>query len=323
MSRAEEIAASPLRTRIYVDGYNLYYGCLKSTPYKWLDLMVLFERCILPSSAPAASELLPLSIKFFTAKILEKASRALDSVSSQARDHTALRKLYSGRIDIIEGYYSLTESKAKLIDPAAPATWPRHGQETLVWKLEEKQSDVNLALQAYHDAITGEVEQVVIVTNDTDIAPALSLIRSHTQVQIGLVVPARHQQRIPNSELAELAHWVRTHITLAELATAQLPRVIPGRKPTMKPESWYARPDLLEQVLVLAIPVTGNRGKAFKWMEEPNPHLDGKAPIELVETESGAAQVIMYIERYRQHLAEIIRPADMNPADRDLPPDRS
>lgn len=30
----------PLRTRVYIDGYNLYYGCLKGTPYKWLDLLV-------------------------------------------------------------------------------------------------------------------------------------------------------------------------------------------------------------------------------------------------------------------------------------------
>jgi len=52
MAEVHVIAAAPLRTRIHVDGYNLYYGCLKSTPYKWLDLMALFERCILPSSAP-------------------------------------------------------------------------------------------------------------------------------------------------------------------------------------------------------------------------------------------------------------------------------
>lgn len=310
MAAVQVIAPGPLRTRIYVDGYNLYYGCLKSTPYKWLDLMTLFEQHILPSSAPAESALLPLGIKFFTAKILEKAARALDSVSSQARYHTALRKLYNERIELIEGYYSLIESKAKLVSPTAPDTWPRDCEETLVWKLEEKQSDVNLALQAYHDAITGEVDQVVVVTNDTDIAPALQLIRIYTEVQIGLVVPSRSHQRIPNSELAELAHWVRTHITLEELAKSQLPRVIAGRKPTMKPASWYARPDLLERVLALAIPVAGTRGNAFKWMEEPNAYLGGRTPIELVETDEGAGQVLAYIERYRQHAAGAEHPSD-------------
>ena len=28
-------------TNVYVDGFNLYYGCLKGTPHKWLDLEAL------------------------------------------------------------------------------------------------------------------------------------------------------------------------------------------------------------------------------------------------------------------------------------------
>lgn len=30
-----------MRTRVYVDGYNLYYGCLKGSPHKWLDPLAL------------------------------------------------------------------------------------------------------------------------------------------------------------------------------------------------------------------------------------------------------------------------------------------
>ena len=37
-----------LRTRVYIDGYNLYYGCLKHSTDKWLDVRTLIER-ILPS----------------------------------------------------------------------------------------------------------------------------------------------------------------------------------------------------------------------------------------------------------------------------------
>jgi len=291
----------PLRTRVYIDGYNLYYGCLKGTPYKWLDLMTLFERHILPSSAPEASELLPLSIKFFTAKILEQAAKALDSVSSQARYHTALRKLYHERIELIEGYYSLTQSKARLVDKVEPNMWARDCAQTLVWKLEEKQSDVNLALQAYHDASTGAVDQVVMVTNDTDIAPALQMIRTHTAVKVGLVVPAKPKLREPNTDLVQLAHWTRSHITDQELASAQLPRVIVGGKsPTIKPESWYARPDLLEQVLVRAVAIVGSRGKAFKWLETPNSYLHNLVPIDLLDTDAGAAQVLAYISDYER-----------------------
>jgi len=31
-------------TNVYVDGFNLYYGCLRGTPYKWLDLDALCRR---------------------------------------------------------------------------------------------------------------------------------------------------------------------------------------------------------------------------------------------------------------------------------------
>lgn len=41
----------PLRTRIYIDGYNFYHGCLRGTPHKWLDLLPLFEKHILPSAS--------------------------------------------------------------------------------------------------------------------------------------------------------------------------------------------------------------------------------------------------------------------------------
>lgn len=293
---------TPLRTRIYIDGYNLYYGCLKGTPYKWLDLMTLFEQHVLLSSAPDASSLLPLAIKYFTAKIKEQAARALDSVSSQARYHTALRKRYPDRIELIEGYYSLTHSKARLVDHIAPNTWARDCVQVLVWKLEEKQSDVNLALQAYHDAITGAVDQVVIVTNDTDIAPALQMIRTHTAVRIGLVVPARTGLREPNTELVRLAHWTRSHITERELASAQMPRVILGGKhPTIKPESWYARPDLLADVIARATIITGNRGKAFKWLEAPNPYLENQLPIDLLDSDEGAKRVQAYIADYERN----------------------
>lgn len=303
MQQSEE--KKPLRTRVYIDGYNLYYGCLKNTNYKWLDMQVLFEQHILPSilvkkdGQPAHIDLLPQSIKFFTAKILDKAAKADDSVACQAKYHVALKKKYDGKIDIIEGYYSLIEAKAKIVDVDDPKTWPKKCQEITVWKLEEKQSDVNLALQAYHDAITGEVDHVVIVTNDTDIAPALKLIREHTEVIIGLVIPTKDHERIPNADLAKYSHWVRSHITKNELASSQLPRVIQGgRKPTSKPESWYPNQDLFQQILLLATPVLNGKNKVYKWLEQVNPHFQNQIPFEMMETEAGANQVLKYIRDY-------------------------
>ena len=30
-----------MQTRVYVDGFNLYYGALKGTKFKWLNLVEL------------------------------------------------------------------------------------------------------------------------------------------------------------------------------------------------------------------------------------------------------------------------------------------
>jgi 6-hydroxy-3-succinoylpyridine 3-monooxygenase len=296
----------PLRTRIYIDGCNFYYGCLRGTPHKWLDLLPLFVKHILPSALVKdgdghirQSTLLPSpSIKFFTAKIIESVARAPDSVSSQARYHTALRKLHDGRIELIEGYYAVNKMKVKIVDAEDPDRAPRECQEIQAWKVEEKQSDVNLALQVYHDAITGQIDHAVIVTNDTDIAPALEMIRAHTNVLIGVVVPTTDHTRPPNTDLVKLAHWTRRHINANELAACQLPRVIQGKRPTTKPESWYGQPELLQEILELAIPVRGNKAAAFKWMEQPNQYLDGERPIELAETVEGANRVLEYIRNW-------------------------
>lgn len=36
-------------TNVWVDGFNLYYGCLKGTPYKWLDLGALCQALLPPN----------------------------------------------------------------------------------------------------------------------------------------------------------------------------------------------------------------------------------------------------------------------------------
>jgi len=299
-----------LRTRVYVDGYNLYYGCLKGTPYKWLDPLTLFERIlptVMASIAPngaLTSELDPLSIKFFTAPILEKAAKASDSLRCQERYHKALNKHRQGRIEIVKGYYSLTEARAKVIDERDPKKWPRDCVEASIWKLEEKQSDVNLSVHAVVDALTGGIEHVVIVTNDTDIEPALKMIRSQTKAAVGLIVPTTDHQRQPNTSLAQHAHWVRSHITDDELQASQLPYVIPDGKKTSisKPESWYARPDLLARALELGTAHYGSRAKAFKWLTKPNRFYEDQTPLDLLE--NGDGRVLQFMEAQAVALGE-------------------
>ena len=48
-----------MRTFLYVDGFNLYYGALKRTPWKWFDLPALFEKVLQPQHDI-------LTVKYFT-----------------------------------------------------------------------------------------------------------------------------------------------------------------------------------------------------------------------------------------------------------------
>lgn len=308
-----------LRTRIYIDGYNLYYGCLRQTPYKWLDVLTLFEREILPSilyrptadGPPAEMELLAdCAIKYFTADILDRAAKGDDSISSQAQYHNALRKRCEGRLTFIKGYYASYKAKQAIISADEPDRWPRDCEKVQVWKIEEKQSDVNLALQIYDDALQGELDQVVLVTNDTDLVPAFAMLKARCpHIVRGLVIPTRKTgegratEREANTSLAELAHWVRKSITEAELRTAQLPDIVKvegDRRPSVKPHSWYARPDHLARLLELARPVLQKEGKIMSWARQENEWLDGLRPIDLIETDDGAARVFAYIEGYIQ-----------------------
>jgi len=54
-----------MRTYIYIDGFNFYYGAVKDTPYKWLDFKKLFEYLLDPSHQI-------ISIKYFTAMVTGK-----------------------------------------------------------------------------------------------------------------------------------------------------------------------------------------------------------------------------------------------------------
>lgn len=290
-----------LRTRVYIDGYNFYYGCLKRTSFKWLDPVELFERQILPSvlferNGKVAFKLDQLAIKYFTAPILKNFASSSDSVPSQKHYHAALAAHRSGRLEIILGYHDAKQARARRAIPSVP---PLQSELIDIWKLEEKQSDVSLALHAYSDAIRGEIDHVVIVTNDTDLVPALKLIRRDTSVAIGLVIPTRAHQRAANTDLISISDWTRTHITESELAISQLPRVVPGgRTASHKPVSWYLRPELVGPAINEAIRVRGGRGPAMKWLGSPCDWLGGRVPIEMLDTDDQAAELMQYMAKW-------------------------
>lgn len=73
-----------MRTTCFVDGYNLFYGLLAGTPYKWLDLPSLLTH-IMGVEDPASTL---QGGKFFTSGV--KPALATRGIASQHAQDTIL-----------------------------------------------------------------------------------------------------------------------------------------------------------------------------------------------------------------------------------------
>ena len=169
-----------LRTYIYVDGFNLYYGALENTPYKWLDLSSLF--CQILNSNPSN-----LKIKYFTSRV----SPRDDDLSKPQRQDVYLRALrtYCLNIEIYFGKFVTHPKRLPLADNI--------DQMVNVLRTEEKGSDVNLAVHLLNDAWLNKYDCGIVVSNDGDLSEAMRLVREERRIKLGLLTPgSSHRVRV-------------------------------------------------------------------------------------------------------------------------------
>ena len=226
------------KTIIYIDGYNLYYSRLKNTPFKWLDIVVLFRDKILMAQDPSTEV---IAVKYFTAPVMARYARhGAQSEQAQTQYLRALKSKYEC-IEVINGFHIFEPARLPAFVNNTP---PSKDNLIPVWMIEEKQTDVNLSLQVYRDVLKGLCEQVVICSNDSDVEPVLTLIAQDApEITVGLVLPLREPgpgpRRISNKRLVDKAQWVRHYIRDDELASSQLPQNVPTKKkPASKPMHW-------------------------------------------------------------------------------------
>lgn len=218
-----------MKTVIYVDGYNLYYGLLRRSAFKWLDLYTLFKNHVLDSSADV------LEVRYYTAPVLGKMSDDPESPKRQRVYLQALRKMHPGRIITIEGRMSHTTPHHRLVEPIPDAP---HIETVRVNFFSEKKTDVNLASDMLAGAWTGAYEQAVLCSNDSDLEGALATVKKHhPHLRLGLVAPIPgNDHRKISRDLAQFVDWRKT-LSPVHLANAQLPIQIPHTA-IRKPASW-------------------------------------------------------------------------------------
>ena len=212
-----------MRTYIYIDGFNFYYGAVKDTPYKWLNFKKLFESLLAPAHQI-------LSIKYFTAIVTGKIDPG-----QPIRQKTFIRALkkFIPEISVYYGKFLSHNVFKPLAYPIDQNTFGKKIKFVNVIKTEEKGSDVNIAVHLLNDAWLDHYDCAVIVSNDSDLAESLRLVKEQHKKKIGLITPGKTH---PSRELLKYADFTK-RIRKGVLGVSQLPDPIPGTK-IHKPKVW-------------------------------------------------------------------------------------
>jgi uncharacterized LabA/DUF88 family protein len=179
---------APLRANIYIDGFNLYHGCFDDhanrphwRQYRWLDLDALSQKLCRHASVNR--------IRYFTALVDPYPSNP----DNRARQLTYLRAL--GTIPHLATHHGRFATNAKdrpLAIPNAPkptVAVPR--QMVHIIEREEKGSDVNLASYLLLDGFRQNYDLAVVVTNDSDLAEPIRLVRRELGLKVRIVNPRK------------------------------------------------------------------------------------------------------------------------------------
>lgn len=205
-----------MRTSVYIDGFNLYYGSLKRTPYKWLDVRKLCQAILTNDTIQ--------SIKYFTANV----SSRPDNLQLPIRQQIYFRALRTiPNLSIIHGRF-LTHSVRMILTDSMPI------KKVWVNKTEEKGSDVNLAAHLLRDGFKGLYDVAVILSNDSDLAEPVRIVREDLNLSIGILNP--HQTN--SKELQKHAKFVK-RIRQRHLSASQFPDIMTdGKGQFSKPTTW-------------------------------------------------------------------------------------
>ena len=207
---------------VYIDGFNLYYGCLKDTPYRWLDLGT-FARAIVPRRYSINE------IKFYTARV----SATPNDQNVAYRQEAYLRAVATIPDCSIHYGFFLT-NKVRM-----PLVKPKPGGPTMVRvvKTEEKGSDVNLACHLVVDAYEKKCDAAFVISNDSDLLDPIRIARRRLGMTVGLATPFRPPGR-PANVLTSEADF-RRPIRRGTLAKSQFPATLTDKTGTFhKPASW-------------------------------------------------------------------------------------
>jgi uncharacterized LabA/DUF88 family protein len=208
-----------MRTNIYVDGFNLYFGALRNTPYKWLDICKLCQLLLNTENQIG-------TVKYFTANVAGTETDPDKPLHQQLYIRALMAS--NGRLEVIRGQFRSHEVIKKLVTPVNGQRYAKVIDRT------EKGSDVNLAVHLLNDAWRNDFDCAVVISGDSDLAESIRLVREyHPKKPIGVFSPRKKSM---SKELVSVASFVRA-ISTSVLAASQFPDEIQGTT-IVKPSDW-------------------------------------------------------------------------------------
>lgn len=226
-----------MRVSAYFDGFNFYYGAVRNTNYKWLNIKALIDAHVGVSDVVT-------KVKYFTARVKSQP----DDLQQPARQQAYFRALKTvPEIDIILGYYlekqktsRLRLQKKPILNYLGSKLHPSliyHNKKLVLAKTlvqEEKGSDVNLASHLIHDAHINSFDHAIVITGDSDLVEAIRIVTQEIKMRVSVVNP----QLRPSAELKKVAsHYQNLNRTM--LAGCLFPDTMKDGIGTFhKPFSW-------------------------------------------------------------------------------------
>lgn len=209
-----------MQTRIYVDGFNLYYGAIRDQPgTRWLDLDALCRKLLKPENVIE-------HIHYCTAHV---AARAKDE-DQPLRQQLYLRALRTiPHLTITLGRFLTNDVRMARVSESGEV----HGT-VLVRKTEEKGSDVNLATLLLKEGFQDLYDVAVVISNDSDLVLPIQVVRSELGKKVGVYSPYKRA----SFYLSKAADFYRP-IRAGVMKASQFPEVLTDAGGAFrKPPSW-------------------------------------------------------------------------------------
>ena len=159
------MAKSKLSAIVYIDGINFYYGQVKDSLHKWLDLTKPFNTVL-----GEGSKL--VKIENFTARVQPAERDQHDNI----RHNTCFRAFETH-------FGPFLRHKVLDENPNPPPN------KIEIFKAEERGSDISLALYVLKDTCANAYDCAVIVSDDLDLVAALKLVQGKYKKAIEPITP--------------------------------------------------------------------------------------------------------------------------------------